>query len=164
MSIERIKSTFRRLQWKLTLSYTAVTVGSLFVVVLILGYLFSMAFVPIDIYNRVLTPEAWFRIIAENSSHIWLPVMSQDPIDTRLVSALLQESDLSITDVNLIKIGDFQIQMGTDAQGSAFIVGPDGILLGFVDSNLVSQDAVGQPMDMGILPGLEKPLEAALNG
>ncbi len=164
MSIERIKSTFRRLQWKLTLSYTAVTVGSLFVVVLILGYLFSMAFVPIDIYNRVLTPEAWFRIIAENSSHIWLPVMSQDPIDTRLVSALLQESDFSITDVNLIKIGDFQIQMGTDAQGSAFIVGPDGILLGFVDSNLVSQDAVGQPMDMGILPGLEKPLEAALNG
>ena len=164
MIIDRIKTSFRRLQWKLTLSYTAVTVGSLFVVVLILGYLFSKAFVPIDIYNRVLTPEAWFQVIAENSSHIWLPVMSQDPIDTRLVSALLQESDLSITDVNLIKIGDFQIQMGTDAQGSAFIVGPDGILLGFVDSKLVSEDAVGQPMDMGILPGLEKPLKAALNG
>jgi len=164
MIIDRIKSSFRRLQWKLTLSYSAVTVSSLFVVVLILGYLFSKAFVPIDIYNRVLTPEAWLRIISENSSHIWLPVMSQDPIDTRLVSALLQESDLSITDVNLIKIGDFQIQMGTDAQGSAFIVGPDGILLGFDDSNLVSQDAVGQPMDMGILPGLEKPLKAALNG
>jgi len=50
--------TFRRLQWKLTLSYSAVTVGSLFVVVLILGYLlFSKAFVPIEIYNRVLTPD-----------------------------------------------------------------------------------------------------------
>ena len=31
MVIERIKSSFRRLQWKLTLSYSAVTVGSLFV-------------------------------------------------------------------------------------------------------------------------------------
>jgi NarL family two-component system sensor histidine kinase LiaS len=164
MLIERINSAIRRLQWKLTLSYSAVTVGSLFVVVLILGYLFSKAFIPIDIYNRVITPEAWIQIIHENSSHIWRPVMSQEPIDTQLVSALLQESDLSITEVNLIDIGDFQIQMGTDAQGSSFIVGPDGILLGFVDSNLVSEDSVGQPMDMGILPGLEKALKAALNG
>ena len=34
MLIERIKSIFRRLQWKLTLSYAAVTVGSLLIVVL----------------------------------------------------------------------------------------------------------------------------------
>jgi len=164
MVIERIKTSFRRLHWKLTLSYTAVTVGSLFVVVLMLGYLFSKAFIPIDIYNRVMTPEAWFRIIKENTSHIWRPVMSQEPIDTQLVSALLQESDLSINDVNLIDIGDFQIQMGTDAQGSAFIIGPDGILLGFVDSDLVSEDSIGQPMDMGILPDFERTLKAALNG
>ena len=69
MSIQRIKSSFRRLQWKLTLSYTAVTVGSLFVVVLILGYFFfSRAFVPIEIYNRLLTPEEWIRIIRENNA------------------------------------------------------------------------------------------------
>ena len=62
MSIEKIKSSFRRLQWKLTLSYTAVTVGSLFVVVLMLGYLlFSKSFIPIEIYKRVVTPEEWIR-------------------------------------------------------------------------------------------------------
>jgi signal transduction histidine kinase len=164
MAIERIKSSFRRLQWKLTLSYSAVTVGSLFVVILLLGYLFSKAFIPIDIYNRVLTPEAWLQIVSENSAYVWKPVMSQEPIDTQLVAALLQGSNFSITDLDLFDIGDFQIQMGTDAQGSAFIVDSDGILLGFVDSDLVSDDAIGQPMDMGILPGLDTTLKAALNG
>jgi NarL family two-component system sensor histidine kinase LiaS len=165
MAIERIKSSFRRLQWKLTLSYSAVTVGSLLVVVLSLGYLFfSRAFIPIDIYNRVLAPEEWFRVITQNSLHIWRPVLSQDPIDTQLISALLQESSLSITDVDLIDIGDFQIRMGTEGQGSNFIVDPEGILLGTDNSDLITEDAVGQPMDMGILPGLEKPLKAALNG
>jgi len=146
MAIERIKSSFRRLQWKLTLSYSAVTVGSLFVVILLLGYLFSKAFIPIDIYNRVLTPEAWLQIVSENSAYVWKPVMSQEPIDTQLVAALLQGSNFSITDLDLFDIGDFQIQMGTDAQGSAFIVDSDGILLGFVDSDLVSDYAIGQPM------------------
>jgi len=52
MFIERIKITFRRLQWKLTLSYAAVTVGSLLIIVLILGYLlFSRVFIPVDIYD-----------------------------------------------------------------------------------------------------------------
>jgi signal transduction histidine kinase len=164
MVIERIKSSFRLLQWKLTLSYTAVTMGSLLVVILMLGYLFSKAFIPIDIYNRILTPETWFQIIAEKNVHIWRPVMSQKPIDIQLVSALLQDSDFSINDVNLIEIGDFQMQMGTDAQGSIFILDPDGVLLGFTDSNLISRDAIGQPLDMSILPDLEKTLVAALNG
>jgi NarL family two-component system sensor histidine kinase LiaS len=165
MLIERIKSEIRRLQWKLTLRYTAVTVGSLLVVVLCLGYLFfSNAFLPIDMYNRVLSPEVWFQLITENSTHIWRPVLSQEPIDTQLVSVMLQESDLSITTVDLIDIGDFQIQMGTDAQGSGYVVDPDGILLGSINSKLISEDAVGEPMDMGILPGLEEPLTAALNG
>jgi len=164
MVIKRISASFRLLQWKLTLSYTAVTIGSLLVVILLLGYLFSKAFIPIDIYNRVLTPEAWFQIIAEKNAPIWLPVMSQEPIDTQLISALLQDSDFSINDVTLIDIADFQIQMGTDAQGSIFVLGPDGILLGFSDSDLISRDAIGQPFDMSILPELEVTLEAAFSG
>lgn len=58
MFIERIKLPFRRLQWKLTLSYAAVTVGSLLIVVLILGYLmFSRAFIPLDLYDSLVTPQ-----------------------------------------------------------------------------------------------------------
>jgi signal transduction histidine kinase len=165
MFIERIKITFRRLQWKLTLSYALVTVGSLLIVVLILGYLvFSRAFVPLDIYDRQITPEEWIRLVREDSVHIWNPVLSQEPIDTDLIAGLLQESDLQITFFDLIQIGDFQLRMRTVGQGSVLIVGPDGVLLGSSNQRLVSEDAIGQQLDMGILPGIEEPLQAAFKG
>jgi len=165
MNIQRIKLNFRRIQWKLTLSYTAVTVGSLLIVVLVFGYLlFSRSFIPLDMYDRALTPSEWIRIIDENSGHIWRPVLSQDPLDTQLISALMQESNLQITSYEILQIGDFQIQMSTQAQGSAFLIDPDAVLLGIFNSKLVSEDAIGQPLDMGILPGLEGSLTAALSG
>ena len=102
MVIERIKSSFRRLQWKLTLSYSAVTVGSLSVVVLLLGYLlFSKAFIPIEIYKRVLTPEEWIRIISENGAALVRSIYLQDPIDTDLIGTLMQEGELTITSYNV---------------------------------------------------------------
>ena len=165
MFTEKIKSSFRRLQWKLTLSYTGVTVGSLLIVVLTLGYLlFSRAFIPLDIYERELSPKDWIQTISENTGHIWRPVLSQDPLDPQLISALMQESNLQITSYEILQIGDFQIQMSTQAQGSAFLIGPDGMLLGNFNSKLVSEDDIGQPLDMGILPGLERSLTAALSG
>jgi NarL family two-component system sensor histidine kinase LiaS len=165
MFIERIKTTFRRLQWKLTLSYTAVTVGSLLIVVLILGYLiFSRIFLPLDIYDRVVTPQEWIRIVTEDAEHIWIPVLSQEPIDTDLIAGLMQESDLQITFFDLIQIGDFQLQMRTVGQGSVLIVGPDGVVLGTSNPRFVTEDAIGQPLDTRILPGLEEPLQAALSG
>ena len=165
MFIERIKITFRRLQWKLTLSYAAVTVGSLLIIVLILGYLlFSRVFIPVDIYDKEISPKDWIRLVSEDSEHIWNPVLSQETIDTDLISGLLRESSLQITVLDILQIGDFQISMSTVGQGSVLIVDPDGILLGTSNPNFVSEDEVGQPLDMGILPGLEKPLNAALSG
>jgi NarL family two-component system sensor histidine kinase LiaS len=165
MFIEKIKLTFRRLQWKLTLSYAAVTVGSLLIVVLILGYLiFSRVFIPLDVYDRVVTPQEWIRLVSEEAEHIWTPVLRQEPIDTDLVAGLLQESDLQITFFDIIQIGDFQIRLRTVGQGSVLIVGPEGILLGTTNPRFVSEDAIGQQLDTGILPGLEEPLQAALDG
>ena len=113
MLLERIKTSLRRLQWRLTLSYTAVTVGSLFVVVL--GYLlFSRAFIPIEIYNRVLTPEEWIRIIVENDAALVQSIYLQDPIDTDLIANLLQEGELTITELDLFQIGDFQDRIRTE--------------------------------------------------
>jgi NarL family two-component system sensor histidine kinase LiaS len=165
MFIERIKLTFRRLQWKLTLSYAAVTVGSLLIVVLVLGYLlFSRVFPPLDIYDRVVTPQEWIRLLSEDAEHIWTPVLSQEPIDTDLISGLMHESDLQITFFDVLQIGDFQIRVRTVGQGSVLIVGSDGILLGTSNPRFVSEDAIGQLLDIDILPGLEEPLQAALNG
>jgi hypothetical protein len=54
--------------------------------------------------------------------------------------------------------------MRTVGQGSALIVSPDGILLGTTNPDFIPESAVGQPLDMGILPGLEGPWEAAMRG
>ena len=165
MVIERIKFSFRRLQWKLTLSYSAVTVGSLFVVVLILGYLFfSKAFIPIDIYNRVLTPEEWIRIITENDAGLVRSLFSQNPIDTDLIGILMQEGELTITDLNILQIGDFHVQARTEGRGSTILLDHEGILLGLNNPSLVPGAVVGQPLDRGTFPGLDDALAAALNG
>jgi len=165
MIIERIKSSFRRLQWKLTLSYSAVTVGSLFVVVLILGYLvFSKVFIPIEIYKNVLTPEEWIRIITENDAGLVQSILLQDPIDTDLIAKLMQGGDLTITEIDLLQIGDFQIRLRTEGRGSTILLDHKGILLGLSNPSLVPGAVVGQPLDRGIFPGLDGALTAAFNG
>ena len=158
-------SPFRRLQWKLTLSYAAVTVVSLLIVVLLLGYfLFSRAFIPLEIYDWVLAPRDWIRIMREDTSSLWTAVLSEDPIDTDLIAGFLEESTIQITNHDILRIGDFQIGMRTLGEGSALIVGPDGTLLGTTNPELVPLSQVGQPLDLEILPGLEGPWEAALQG
>jgi len=165
MWIEKIKSSFHRLQWKLTLSYTAVTVGSLFVVVLLLGYLlFSKTFIPIEIYKRVVTPEEWIRIITENDARLVRSIYMQDPINTDLIASLLQKGELTITELDVLQIGDFQIRFATEARGSTILLDHEGILLGLNNPSLVPGAVVGQPLDRGTFPGLDEALTAALNG
>jgi hypothetical protein len=112
--IERVKQSIHRLQWKLTMSYTAVTVGTLLIVVFILGFLlFSSVLVPLDILNSVLSPKAWIQVVSENTSPEWQYFLSQKPIDTRLISMLLKGGDIQITHIDLFRIGDLQIRFRT---------------------------------------------------
>ena len=165
MFTKKLRSTFHHLQWRLTLSYSAVTIGSLLVIVLILGYLvLSKAFIPVDIYNRVLTPEEWIRIITENDAALVRSILSQDPVNTDLIGAVMQEGELTITDLDVLQIGDFQIRLRTSGRGGTLLLDRDGVLLGTNNPDLVSEDAVGQPLDTGILPGLKGTLQAALSG
>ena len=171
MGIKSFIGFFRHLQWKLTLSYTAVTVGALSIIVIILGYiLFSNIFVPIDILNQAMTPDDWIQAVFEKQYNLGHPsvanyVLSKEPIDTQLINLILKDDlDLQITYFDLFQIGHFQIRMRTVAQGSAFIVSPDYILLGTTDSELIPEEAVGLPLDLGILPGLEGALQSAFRG
>ena len=103
------------MQWKLTLSYTAVTVSSLFIVVLVMGYIvISKAFIPIEIYERVLSPEEWIRIISEKDATLVRSIFMQEPIDFEFIANMMQEGKLTITELDLLQIGDFQIRMRTE--------------------------------------------------
>jgi len=163
--INRLVKPIRQLRWKLTLSYSVVTVGSLFVIVMILGYLlFSRVLVPLDILNSVLTPEIWIKLASENAPPEWSYVLSQNPLDTKFISLAMRDEDYQITHIELFRIGDLQVQLRTASQGSGLLVDSDGILLGSTNNKLVSDDAIGQPLDMDVLPGLEEPLNTALRG
>jgi NarL family two-component system sensor histidine kinase LiaS len=165
MFVKRVSGVFRRLQWKLTLSYSAVTVGALLVVVLILGVLlFSKVLVPLDILNSVLSPGAWLRIASENTPPHWSYILSQEPVDTRLLSMVLRSGDLQVSYFDLLRIGDLQIRVRTTGRGGVLVVSPEKIVLGVSDSDFLPTVVVDQPLDTALLPGLEDALEAALRG
>jgi hypothetical protein len=154
-----------RLRWRLTLTYSAVTVGALLVVVAILGtLLFSRVLVPLEALQGALSPEAWIRIVSESAPPSWRYLLSQDPVDMELISTILEEGDLQVTHLDLFRVGDLQVRARTTGQGSVLIVDPKRVLLGTSNSNLVPPSAVGQPLDPGVLPGLGGVLTAALSG
>ena len=163
--LNKAGTTLRQLRWKLTLSYSAVTVGALLVVVLILGILlFSRVLVPLDILNSVLTPEAWIEGMRDRAPSVYRYVLSQDPPDGQLIAMMMEEGDLQITHFDVLRIGDLQLRLRTVAEGSILLVDREGALLGISNERLVSKDAIGLPLDREILPGLDVPLRTALAG
>ena len=162
---KRIRYSFKRLQWKLTFSYSTVTVGSLFIIVLFIGYiLFSRILVPIDILNGVLSPKAWIQIVSQNIPPEWRYLLSQKPVDTQLLSMLLRDDELQITFFDLFQIGDLQVRVRTTGQGSVFILDSNGVLLGYSNPELVSENQIGKPFELNFLPRLDSVIETALAG
>ncbi len=76
----------------------------------------------------------------------------------------MQEGELTITDLNILQIGDFHVQARTEGRGSTIFLDHEGILLGLNNPSLVPGAVVGQPLDRGTFPGLDGALTAALNG
>jgi len=165
MNFQKLFNPLKRLQWKLTLSYTSVTIGSLIVVVLVLAYLlFSYVLVPYKILDTALSPEAWINVAANTTSEKWQYILSQDPIDTEIVSYSLQDGDLQVSYFDILQVGDLQVRLRTLGDGSVLLVDPMGILLGSSNPGFVPVEEIGKPLDLNILPGLEKVFESALSG
>jgi len=158
-------NNFQKLRWKLALSYSVVTISALFVIVLILGLLlFSQVLVPLNIINSVLTPKAWIEGARETAPSVYRYVLSQDPPDSQLISKMMEESDLQITYFDVARIGDLQLRLRTVGEGSVLLVDEEGVLLGITNESLVTKEAIGLPLSMEILPGLEESLRTALAG
>ncbi|MFC2023215.1 ATP-binding protein [Chloroflexota bacterium] len=163
-----LKIAVRQLRWKLTLSYTSVTVGSLLVVVLAFGLLlFSIILVPRD----YLTPEVWAQVVRRQYGPLWRYALAQPNVDTDLVALMLTYSDsttpprhFQVSHLEPFRIGHMQFMVRTIGTGDVLLVGADGTLLGTSSSWRFPTAQVGQPIDPDILPGLQEPLEAALAG
>jgi len=152
---------FRQLRWKLTLSYTLVTVSAFLVVLLIMGaMLLSRIFLP---NNYVSAPEL-LEILREDSTPLWSQILSQSPVDTTLIRLLLEESDATITSSDFLRIGSMQFSVRTLTVLHALVIGTDGRLLGKSQDFYLPNSAIGQPFDIQQIQGLEAPLNAALAG
>lgn len=168
MFVERVKQSFRRLHWKLTLSYTLVTVGALLFAVLVLGLLlFSTILAP----HEFLPPELWVNIFRERVPPSWRYVLAQKPVDTTLVNLMVQQGfgegetqNFQVSYIDFLRVGDLQLTGRMMGQANILIVSPDGALLGTSNLDWVSDEAVGQPLELDALPGLEGPLNSALAG
>jgi len=163
-----LKIAVRKLRWKLTLSYTAVTVGSLLVVVLAFGlFLLSIVLLP----RGYLTPEIWTQVVRREWGPLWSYLLAQPDVDTDLVALTLKVADSSLpprsfqaSHLEPFRIGHMLFQVRTVGTGYMFLVDADGTLLGVTSPERFPTAQVGQPIDTGILPGLEAPLKAALAG
>jgi NarL family two-component system sensor histidine kinase LiaS len=154
MSIQRsLANRFKRLRWKLTLSYTGVTVGALLVVELVL--LGAIGVGLIALLNSGFLPALLIEASSVDFAPALRPYLAQTPPDQAGIADWLDRvGNLTSLDVPL----DF------DATEEMLVVGSDGRLLGAKPPDLLGSDQIGQPLDPSAIPGLEDPLQAALAG
>jgi NarL family two-component system sensor histidine kinase LiaS len=158
--IYKLLSTFKQFRWKLTLSYMAVTAGTLLIILLIMGaFFFSRILIP----DRWFTPEKWNEVANQSAVPIMRNILSQSPIDPELISIWLNEIDMRITSDESSLLGT-KFTIETVAQIDVLVIGADGILWGVSNPNLVDNTKIGQPFNADTITGLNAPLQAALKG
>jgi signal transduction histidine kinase len=149
----------KTLSWKLTLNYIVVTISSITVVGLLLGVLF---FRSILIPSSWLTPQKWLEIAHQSAVPIMRNILSQSPIDNELLAIWLNEIDLRITSPQLLRFGGVEFSVDTLIDMDVFVIDPDGTLLGALNPENFPKSAVGKPFDIGIISGLNLPLQRSL--
>lgn len=145
---------FQRLRWKLTLSYTGVTVGALLTVELIL-LAGTAIFVAMLLNSGVLQTELINAVSAAYTPPLRF-LLSQNPPDQAEITDLLDQIGTTA--------GNTTIPLTFNASDQLFIVGRDGVLLGSKPQDLFGSGAIGRPVNLQALPGLAAPLQAALEG
>lgn len=162
--IGKLRNALRQLRWKLTLSYTAVAVGTLLIMLLILAVLvFSTVLIP----GNVLAPERWITTTNEQVVPIFRGLLAASPPDPVQMGAILEGVDqlgTTITSREFIQIGQIQVNVRATADVDLIVIGADGSLLATSIRGLVPLVADGKPFDAAEVPGLAGPLQAALAG
>ena len=156
----RLSSTFRQLRWRLTLSYTAVTLGTLLVSLFVLAVLaLSTIFLPYD-----QTPlEMWVQAADEQAVPLARMLLSESPPNTAGLSDLVNYSDAAkFESLDLLSMGNVTLYVRATSAVEMFIFDSRGLLLGRTGHPPFPSS--GQQFDVRSVPRLEPPLRAALAG
>jgi len=144
---------FQQLRWKLTMSYTAVTVGALLTVELIL-LASTTILVAVLLNSGIIQTELINAVSAEYMPSLQF-LLSQSPPDQDEITHWLDRMGTAANPT---------IPLTFKATDQMFVVGHDGVLLGSRPPDLLGSDTIGHPVIMQALPGLDTPLQAALGG
>jgi signal transduction histidine kinase len=156
-----LRITFRSLRWRLTLSYSLVTVGALLVVELIVMILLGSYFVN----NLDLTPES----LISNLRAEWTPMIqtffSETPPDIEGARAYLEDVQGSVIGTRpLLILGNLELEMKAQNFLSFYYLLSDRTLVDTIPHHAAPEEDLGEPIPFDYLPGLEAPLRAALSG
>jgi NarL family two-component system sensor histidine kinase LiaS len=143
---------FRQLRWKLTLSYTGVTVGALLTVELVL--LGAVSILLVVLVNSGFLPTQLIEI-ASILTPALRPYLAQSPPDQEGIAIWLERVGTSTSKI---------IPLTFEATDEMLVVGSDERLHGVRPPDLLGSNRIGQPLDFGAIPGLADPVQAALAG
>ncbi len=157
---------FRQLRWKMTLSYTLVTVGALLVITLIIGgIVFSRIFIPIQYLDPELLIDGWMNSRITSNYPTLCQIASQSPVDMELIKVYMNDPQSNMNTLSLFRMGALDFWVTAKASIRSLFFNTDGILLGTsVPDDPVFGSAIGQPFDPRQITGLEAPFRAAMAG
>lgn len=161
--MEFMRRKFRQLRWQLTLSYTAVTVGTLLLVVLIAGGIFlSSILIPLP---YLPTKENWVEAAFDGvSTRGYSLLLSAGDPDPETLEYILDRSTSLINSRVLFLFGDIEIYAVSTGNVRFLVFSKDGELLGSQIPQAAPYMRTGKPFDPTLIEGLAGPFEAALRG
>lgn len=156
----RILAPFRSLRWRLTLSYTVVTVVALLTVeiVLISGLTAGIA------RDTRVGPESLFGNIQTKLVPLASSELSTSPPSISPLRARLKNLGAVAVDAGPIRIGDLMLNVYSARTLYVVFVSVDGALIDTLPHDFISNTAIGETLDTSEIPGLDEPLKAALGG
>jgi NarL family two-component system sensor histidine kinase LiaS len=159
----KIRALFRRLGWKLMLSYTVVTIGSLMVGLLVLAtIIFSSILLPSYLLFAPETHDDLLELANQTIVPLVRYQLTKSPPDTEGIAWLVNRTEGTLASQDLFQVGSARLSLTGAAGLEMLVLDADGSLLG--RTGLEALPAAGLPFDPDSIPGLDDPLQAALAG
>lgn len=158
--IDRVRRPFRQLRWKLTFSYTIVTVAALLVL--------EIALISLAVYN--ISQEASTDPLAtlETLETTYVPpastYLSKTPPDYQALRNLLSSMKISEFDREPIRLGDLSLNVYSTNVFFVLFLSSNGTLVDVLPYNFLRESEIGDSFLTGEIPELQGPLRAALTG
>ncbi len=143
----------QQLRWKLTLSYTGVTVAALLTVELII--LGALAVILVVLLNSGFLPAQLIEIASDSFTPTLRFFLTQTPPNEESIAEWLEGVGAATSTT---------LPLSFDATDQMLVIGQDGRLLGARPADLLGSGQIGQPFDTQTIPELAAPIQAALAG